>query len=121
MAACAFTASAACVEVVDNCATLLGSLSRELRYARALPPGTQSSFACPREREVRAVLGASRQRVLNALGTPDRNTHGDDGAVVWTYVFRSKLQTGQDRGVPELSFRFDAMEQIAAVDCERSR
>ena len=126
LAACALaagTAGAAGVDAVDNCATLLGSLSRELRYAQALPPGTRSTFVCPREREARAAIGASRQRVLNALGTPDEGGQADDGTMLWTYVFASRLGGATERagGAPVLSFHFDADAQIASIDCSYAR
>ncbi|CAN5206189.1 hypothetical protein BH11PSE14_BH11PSE14_15500 [soil metagenome] len=121
--------SAVAAQDVDNCATLLGSLSRELHIARALAPGQRSTFTCPREREARAAVGASRQRVLNALGTPDRNHHAVDGATVWSYAFRSRLDRDGDgdhdhdrvHGDPELSFRFNALDQVAAVECHLAR
>ena len=107
---------------IDNCATLLGSLSRELHIARALAPGQHTTFTCPREREARAAVGASRQRVLNALGTPDQSSRSDNGATVWTYAFRSRLAHSDERGGgPELSFRFNVLDQVAALECHRSR
>ena len=123
LAACALAAGAACADVVDNCATFLGSLSRELRYAHALPPGTRSTFQCPRERETRTAIGASRQRVLNALGTPDESGHAEDGAMLWTYVFASSLGGPPERtgGAPVLSLRFDGEDQIEAIDCAYAR
>jgi hypothetical protein len=110
-------------DVVDNCATLLGSLSTELRYARAQPPGARTSFACPREREARAALGASRERVLRALGTPDRTGVDAAGATLWTYAFASKYgpPAPGGRGTPELRFHFDASQQVTLLDCEYTR
>ncbi len=136
-----FGAAGVAAQEVDNCATLLGSLSRELHIARALAPGQRSTFTCPREREARSAVGASRRRVLNALGTPDRNDRADDGATVWSYSFRSRLDRdsdsdsdadsdsnraqdrGHDRvhGDPELRFRFNALDQVAALECHLAR
>lgn len=120
-----FGAGCVAAQEVDNCATLLGSLSRELHFARALAPGQRSSFTCPREREAKAAVGASRRRVLNALGTPDWSGHSDDGEVVWSYSFRSRLDRETDAvrlaGAPELSFRFNALDQVAAMDCRLTR
>lgn len=123
LAAGAMAAGAVGAEVVDNCATLLGSLSREVRYAHALPPGTRSTFLCPREREARAAIGTSRQRVLNALGTPDDSGRADDGAMRWTYVFASRLGGAPERsgGAPVLSFHFDGDDQVASMDCSYAR
>jgi len=108
---------------VDNCATLLGSLSTELRIARAQPPGTRTSFTCPREREAAAALGASRERVLRALGTPDRTGADAGGATLWTYAFASKYGPSAPggRGTPELRFHFDASQQVTLLDCEYVR
>ncbi len=126
VAACGFAAAAApaaFADIVDNCATFLGSLSRELRYAHALAPGTRTSFVCPREREAHAAIGASRQRVLNALGTPDESGRADDGAMRWTYVFASRLGGAPERGggSPVLAFQFDPDDQVASVDCSYAR
>jgi hypothetical protein len=55
---------------VDNCATVLGSLSVELRIARELPPGSAAPTSAPKR--YTPLVGASRERVLRALGTPDR-------------------------------------------------
>jgi hypothetical protein len=110
-------------DVVDNCATLLGSLSTELRYARAQSPGARTNFTCPREREARAALGASRERVLRALGTPDRTGVDAGGAVLWIYAFASKYgpPAPGGRGTPELRFHFDASQQVTLLDCEYTR
>ena len=108
---------------IDNCATLLGSLSTELRIARGLPPGARTSFTCPREREAGPAIGASRERVLRALGTPDRTGADAAGATTWTYVFASTYgppATG-GRGTPELRFHFDAAQQVTALDCDYVR
>jgi hypothetical protein len=104
---------------VDNCATLLGSLATELRIARALPPGARTTFTCPREREARSALGASRERVLRALGPPDRTDAEADGATAWRYVFASRFGpvAPGGRGTPELRFVFDAAQQVALMDC----
>jgi hypothetical protein len=104
---------------VDNCATLLGSLSTELRIARALPPGARTTFACPREREARPALGASRERVLRVLGPPDHAEGDAAGATVWRYAFASRLgpPAPGGRGTPELRFYFDAAQQVERLDC----
>ena len=102
----------------DNCATLLGSLATELRIARAQAPGGRTSFTCPREREAAAAIGASRDRILRALGTPD-HTRADAGGTVWTYAFASTYgppATG-GRGTPELRFHLDALQQVTRLDC----
>jgi hypothetical protein len=105
--------AAGAAEPVDNCATVLGSLSVELRIARDLPPGKRSSYFCAKR--YTALVGASRERVLRALGSPDRT--GTDGG--WSYFFASR-HGGLDTGTPELVFRFDGAGQVAAVDCRRT-
>jgi len=100
-------------EPVDNCGTVLGSLSVELRLARALPPGKRSTYYCARR--YTPLIGASRARVLRSLGTPDRNT--EDGG--WSYLFLSR----HDEVVPgtvELVFRFGGDGAVEAVDCRRT-
>ena len=104
---------AAWAEPIDNCATVLGSLSVELRHARALPPGRKTSFSCPKR--FTPLIGASRERVLRSLGTPDA-TAPDGG---WSYFFASRHET-RAAGTPELVFRFDGAG-VAAVDCRRMR
>lgn len=105
---------------IDNCATLLGSLATELRIARNLPGGARSTFACPREREARPAIGASRERVLRALGPPDRTGVDDTGAMLWTYAMASRLgpPTLPGRGIAELRFHFDEAQQVRLLDCE---
>lgn len=120
LAAFASTGAALAFEdIVDNCATLLGSLSRELHWARALAPGQRTTFTCPRERETRAAIGASRERVLRALGTPDASGSDAAGAVVWSYEFASRLADGEGRGAgaPVLSFHFGPGQQVESVSC----
>ena len=110
--------AARAAEPVDNCASLLGSLSVELRAARALPPGRATTFRCPREWQARAAIGASSQRVRAALGPPDRNEADAAGGTRWVYRFASRY--GPATGpVPELAFRFDATQAVAGVDCGR--
>jgi hypothetical protein len=100
-------------EEVDNCATVLGSLSIELRFARDLPPGRRTTFTCARR--YTAIVGASRQRVLRALGPPDQRA-GDGG---WSYFFLSR-HDALAPGTPELVFHFGGEDQVASVDCLRS-
>jgi hypothetical protein len=123
--AAVFTAGSALAldEAVDNCASLLGSLSKELHFARALAPGQRTSFTCPRERETRPAIGASRERVLRALGTPDTSGSDDDGSPTWTYVFASKARDEGARGggIPELSFHFGPTQQVESVSCALAR
>lgn len=110
--------AAPAAEPVDNCASLLGSLSVELRAARALPPGRATTFRCPREWQARAAIGASTQRVRAALGPPDRSETDAGGGTRWVYRFASRY--GPAPGpVPELAFRFDATQAVAGVDCAR--
>ena len=106
-------AGAGAAEPVDNCATVLGSLAVELRIARQLPPGRSTTFSCAKR--YNSLLGASRERVRRALGTPDRTA--EDGG--WSYVFGSRHGELQP-GTPELVFRFDGSGQVGAVDCHRS-
>jgi hypothetical protein len=100
-------------EEVDNCATVLGSLSIELRFARELPPGGRTTFTCARR--YTAIVGASRQRVLRALGPPDQRA--EDGG--WSYFFLSRHDELAP-GTPELVFHFGGEDQVASVDCLRS-
>ncbi|MEO8159998.1 MAG: hypothetical protein ABI588_01160 [Arenimonas sp.] len=106
----AFAALAA--EPVDNCATMLGSLSVELRYARALPPGRNTTFVCPKR--FQPLVGASRARILRSLGPPDLN-QPDQG---WSYFFAGTRAT-RGPGTPELVFHFDAAQQVSGIDCHR--
>jgi hypothetical protein len=106
-------------EVVDNCASLLGSIGVELRYARQLPAGARTTFSCPRETAV--LVAASRQRVLAALGSPDETTTaGDVAGASWTYWFGPRPRAGEARpgGQPGLRFDFDATFAVQAVACE---
>ena len=65
----ALFASPLLAETIDNCASLLGSIAVELRYARAQPPSTRTTFVCPKD--THSLIGASKSRILNALGPPD--------------------------------------------------
>ena len=108
-----FCAAAPAAEPVDNCATVLGSLSVELRIARGLPPGRKTSFSCARR--YTPLVGASRARVLRALGTPDRN--GEDGG--WSYFFAGR-HAERPAGTPELVFHFGGEDVVESVDCRRT-
>jgi hypothetical protein len=100
-------------EQVDNCATVLGSLSIELRFARELPPGKRTTFTCARR--YTSIVGASRQRVLRALGPPDQRA--EDGG--WSYFFLSRHDELAP-GTPQLVFHFGGEDQVESVDCLRS-
>lgn len=104
-------------EPVDNCASLLGSISVELRYARTLSPSTRTTFLCPRDTS--ALLGASKQRILNSLGPPDAQPTGTPAT--WSYYFAPEPVGTYPSGVPELRFEFDDRQQVAAVTCQRTR
>lgn len=110
-------------EVVDSCASLLGSIGVELRYARHLPQGVRTTFVCPRD--TAALVGASRERILKALGTPDASARAleGEGVLAWSYFFGPAPARDQDRDPhqPELSFRFDAAMNVASVDCRQRR
>lgn len=114
-------ASQAVAEPVDNCASLLGSISVELRVARGLPPGRSTTFTCPRDTS--ALIGASRQRILNSLGTPDAtaNVGGSVPAVEWSYFFSSSADGHGESGIPELVFSFDDRQQVSSIRCQRTR
>lgn len=106
---------------VDNCASLLGSLSVELRYARNLSPAERGTFVCPRD--TKALLGASKQRIVNSLGPPDATaTAAHDGnSASWSYFFGPRPEAGYPPGVPELRFEFDALQAVNRVSCQRTR
>ena len=113
-------AATAMADVVDSCASLLGSIGVELRYARRLPRDGHTTFICPRD--TRALVGASRQRVLAALGTPDETAPGGDGAnPSWTYWFGPPPSSGAIRnpGQPGLRFDFDATFAVLSTRCQR--
>src|SRR6478735_559645 len=98
---------------VDNCATVLGSLAIELRFARGDAPGKKTTFACARR--YTPLIGASRERVRRALGPPDRS--GEDGG--WSYLFASRYSE-VPAGTPELVFHFDGEGTVESVDCRRT-
>ena len=106
-------AAASAAEPIDNCATVLGSLAIELRFARGDAPGRKTTFTCAKR--YAPLVGASRERVLRSLGPPDRN--GEDGG--WSYFFASR-HGERAPGTTELVFRFDGVGQVAAVDCHRT-
>jgi hypothetical protein len=113
LAALLAAGSAAAGEPIDNCATVLGSISKELHWARALPPGRRTTYFCAKR--YNALIGASRERILRSLGTPDLS--GDDGA--WSYFFAGRYEQ-RPPGTPELVFRFEN-GAVSAVDCRRTR
>ena len=117
----ALLASAVSAEPVDNCASLLGSISVELRIARTLPASSRTTFTCPRDTS--ALLGASKQRILDSLGTPDASgkADGSSAAASWSYFFTGAQAGQRGTGVPELSFSFDALQQVSAIDCHSTR
>ena len=110
LASLAFAAPAA---EVDNCATVLGSLSIELRFARTAPPGRKTKFTCAKR--YTPLVGATRERVLRVLGTPDRSS--EDGG--WSYLFLSKHDPLVP-GTPELVFHFGGEGLVESVDCHRT-
>ena len=108
-------------EPIDDCASLLGSISVELRVARALPPSTRTTFTCPRD--TGSLLGASQQRIVNALGTPDISDHGASGnsAASWSYFFTGARAGERGAGIPQLSFDFDENLLVTSISCQRTR
>jgi hypothetical protein len=113
-------ACAASAEVVDSCSSLLGSIGVELRYARQLPRGARTTFTCPRD--TRALVGASRQRVLAALGPPDETAANVEGAsAAWSYWFGPAPGADAVRpaGEPGLRFDFGADFSVLSVACQR--
>jgi outer membrane protein assembly factor BamE (lipoprotein component of BamABCDE complex) len=108
-------------EPVDSCSSLLGSLGVELRFAHRLRESERTTFVCPRE--TRALVGASRQRVLNALGSPDASDRPQDaaGALAWYYYFGPAPRANEERDPrqPELRFDFDPSMAVAAVHCRQ--
>ena len=107
-------------EPIDNCSSLLGSLSVELRYARKLSASDRTTFVCPRD--TKALLGASKQRIVNSLGPPDVTAPAAEGhSATWSYYFGPKPETIYPAGVPHLRFEFDARQSVASVSCERTR
>jgi hypothetical protein len=112
-----FAGFALAQEPVDNCASLLGSISVELRYARTLSQSTRTTFLCPRDTS--ALLGASKRRILNSLGPPDAQTSGSP--MSWSYFFAPEPDGAYPTGVPELRFEFDDRQQVGAITCQRTR
>jgi len=107
-------------EPIDNCSSLLGSLSVELRYARNLSASDRTTFVCPRD--ARALLGASKQRIVNSLGPPDLTAAATEGqSARWSYYFGPKPAGNYPSGVPELQFEFDQGRVVSAVTCQRTR
>lgn len=117
----AVLASPVNAEPIDNCASLLGSISVELRFARTLPTSTPTTFVCPRDST--ALVGASKQRILNSLGPPDAtvNTGDSTAEASWTYFFSSAPAGQRGSGIPELSFDFDGQQRVESVRCGLSR
>lgn len=116
----ATAASLAAADVVDDCASLLGSIGVELRFARQLPRDHRTTFTCPRD--TGKLVGVSRERVLAALGSPDATEPGGEGgAMAWDYWFGPKPADGELRrsGEPGLRFVFDASFQVQSVECRR--
>ena len=113
LAASLAAASGALASSVDDCTTVLGSLGVELRHARGLPAGRKTTYACAKR--YHSLVGATRERVLRALGTPDRN--GEDQS--WSYFFASR-HGEMPEGTPELVFRFGGEGTVEAVDCRRT-
>jgi outer membrane protein assembly factor BamE (lipoprotein component of BamABCDE complex) len=110
-------------EPVDSCSSLLGSLGVELRFAHRLQSSERTTFVCPRDTS--ALIGASRQRVLNALGTPDASGRPNEGegAMSWYYYFGPAPVSNAERDSrqPELRFDFDASMAVAQVSCRQHR
>ena len=117
----ALLASPAVAESIDNCASLLGSISVELRFSRTLPATTRTTFVCPRDSS--PLVGASKQRILNSLGTPDASTHADGSSVAasWSYFFAGVPAGERDSGIPELEFFFDEQQLVSSVSCQPTR
>lgn len=124
----ALLASPVVAEPIDNCASVLGSLSVELRVARRLPADRRTTFVCPRDTS--ALLGASKQRIVNSLGPPDVTTgpssvpgsaDGSAVAMSWSYYFTGAPAAERGPGTPELTFDFNAQQQVSAVRCQRTR
>jgi hypothetical protein len=144
----ALLASPALAEPVDNCATLLGSISIELRFARQLPDDRRTTFVCPKDTS--SLIGASKQRILNSLGPPDAvgssdadssdaaqsdaspsdatspvDAEGGGGGASqgtkWSYFFTSKPAGERGPGIPRLTFIFDDQQKLGAVDCHLTR
>jgi hypothetical protein len=132
-------ASPVIAETIDNCASLLGSISVELRYARNLPSDRRTTFVCPKD--TRALIGASKDRIRNSLGPPDATgitdsidvdegdgPHDATGAAEgtrvvtrWSYYFTGKPAGERGPGIPELSFSFNAQQQVVSIDCQLTR
>ncbi len=114
---------AASQEPVDSCSSLLGSLGVELRFAHRLQPSVRTTFVCPRD--TTALVGASKQRVLNALGPPDVTGRPDDNEarLAWYYFFGPAPAANEDRDPrqPELRFDFDEAMAVAEVHCRQHR
>jgi hypothetical protein len=84
---------------------VLGSLSVELRIARALPPGRRTTYSCAKR--YTPLVGASRERVLRSLGPPDRTARTAAGPT------SSQPPRRAPAGTPELVFRFDGAGVVA--------
>ena len=108
-------------EQIDNCASVLGSLAVELRIARALPPGRSTTFVCPRDSS--PLMGASKARILNSLGTPDVTgpSDGAPGSIDWSYFFSSSVAGHSEAGIPELTFSFDEQQRVSGIRCQRTQ
>jgi len=124
----ALLASPVVAEPIDNCASVLGSLSVELRVARRLPTDKRTTFVCPRDTS--ALLGASKQRIVNSLGPPDvsagpsgesESADGNAVAMSWSYFFSGAPAGERGPGTPELRFDFNASQLVSAVHCQRTR
>jgi hypothetical protein len=117
----ALFASPSMAETTDNCASLLGSIAVEHRYARAQLASAHTKFICPEDTS--ALIGASKQRIRSALGPPDESANGTDptAATEWSYLFTGTLGDEREGSYPVLSFSFNQLQEVSAVSCELVR
>jgi hypothetical protein len=99
--------------------SLLATISSELKYVRSLPPGTRTTFECPKDTD--QLVGLSNVQLRSFLGQPDSERPAVDFVQriprYWTYTIGSPSPLEEGGGFPELSFHFDDQGKVTGTKC----
>ncbi|MBB6187699.1 hypothetical protein [Rhodanobacter sp. MP7CTX1] len=99
--------------------SLLAAISSELKYVRSLPPGTRTTFECPKDTD--QLVGLSEVQLRSFLGQPDSEQPAADFAQrvpqYWTYTIGSPSPLEAGGGFPELSSHFDDLGKVRGTMC----